>query len=213
MRRRALMNTKGGNAFCVDAIRSPKLVARFYELGLCASPDGMTIKEAQNVTQAQLDSVKWNTFIRSELTLTAREYFDGFRYFTQITKSPTDSYLGRLREVICPNTLTQLKGQEWYSYLEDILVPPLCTTFGYVCFQSGVSVVFTSSTVPTPFTTTLNTNISSKVGVYVRDEILQDCIDAIQDTTDNNNGSKLKEKLKPISEYEGLLLPYLSEYL
>jgi hypothetical protein len=208
------MTTKEGDVFCVDAIRSPKLVARFYELGLCASPDGMTIKEAQDVTQTQLDSVKWNTFINPGLAFEKREYFNGFRYFTQITKAPKDGHLGRLREVICPNTLIEFKGQEWGGYFyEDVLVPPLFTKFGYVSFQNGLSVVFTSSTVPSPFTSSTNSGLSSKRGVYVKDEILQDCIDAIQDTADNNNGSKLREKLKPISEYNGTLLPYLSEYL
>lgn len=107
IRRRGMMGGKK-EEYAVTAKESPQLMAMLYNLGWSASPDYMTISEANSITTQQFN----NAFGRSGENIslfTMSEPFDGLKYFTGVTDFGYATFReAKLTHIIMPLTITTI---------------------------------------------------------------------------------------------------------
>lgn len=195
----------------------PVILAAFYNAGLCASPDYMTIEEAGLINDLQFDAANFKD---------AAEDFSGFRYFTGITSiSATRFDKYNITSVVFPNTITDLGNFTFNECkLVTAVVNDAITTFPYGTFRFNMflkEVVLGSSVTSIPGNTFTSVNVlesfviktqtpptlgsdaiqsNAQFTVYVPDS-------AISDYQAAENWSNYT--IKGISEYNGSLKDYV----
>lgn len=103
LRRRALFGSKSP-AYILNAVDNPVMTAYFHEVGLCASPDGMTAKEAAAITS--LDSVATPY---SKNVVTNKESADFMQYFVNLKTIPGYFFRGtHISSIKYPDSLLSI---------------------------------------------------------------------------------------------------------
>lgn len=109
----------------------PVILAAFYNAGLCASPDYMTIEEAGLITNSQfsnitLENVDFNG-----------EDFSGFKWFTGITQISNNKFKKcNISKIILPNTVTYIGSQGFAeSNITDIDLTYITNTSSFIFNQ------------------------------------------------------------------------------
>lgn len=133
LRRRALMEMFKGSAeeYALTKKDQPVILAAFYNAGLCASPDYMTIEEAGLITNSQFSDI---TFESVDFN---GEDFSGFKWFTGITQIPNNKFKNcNISRIILPNTVTHIGTQGFAeSNITNIDLTYITSASSFICNQ------------------------------------------------------------------------------
>ena len=210
IRRRGMM-VGSKKEYALTKKDQPVILAAFYNAGLCASPNYMTIEEAGAVTQQQFTNISFGSAV---------EDFSGFRYFTNVTGKSFQNY--KITHIVFPSSFAGASNFAFASNpnlvtavinpafnpsgvflfrgcsaLKEIVWGSSMSTFKDYLINAGVESFICKSTIPP----TLGSSVFSSVGtVYVPDSSVSDY---------QNAPGWSSYTIKGISEYQGDLIEYL----
>lgn len=138
LRRRALMRMGGKKEeYALTKKDQPNILAAFYNAGLCASPNYMTIEEASAITNNQLGTV---TFKNADFN---GEDFSGFKYFTSVTQITAGQFKEcNISKITLPISVTSLSNTAFInSSITNIVVPDSVTNMSNFVFNECEALV------------------------------------------------------------------------